>query len=400
MVGTFAMKNRKKIIFCLLILTFSASWALLPNETSAADAIVYGSIIIDGNDDLDTSPYVSGLGTYVSPYYITDLWIDAGNNGSGLKIMNTNISLKISDVNVINSGSNEPEHDAGIYLEGCENVDIYNCKIFNNQYGIMIKDCLDIYIKRCFAVSNSKDGFFLWDSVDCVIEHNMAAHNNDNGFVVLQSYQNAVVFNDLIQNTYGIYMMSSSENRIGYNIICNHQMDDILQNNSTNNEVYSNSHRCDWIDMQVPVLNFPGDSSVPAPQNNTIIIIVIGVSVGVVVIAGITIFVVVRRRRAASGQSSKLEARKSAIAENAQKLDRILKINNKVKIENAAVVMLMSEEQLMEFITENKEIMEHITIADDYIISNTKDGLGEFMEILDRQFETWKSKEKSKSGKK
>ena len=58
--------------------------------------------------------------------------------------------------------------------------------------------------------------------------------------------------------------------------------------------------------------------------------------------------------------------------------------------------MGMNQAELIKFIMDNRDELHGIVIDGDFIKTASIDDIGEFMEMLDQQFDSWKNKEELK----
>jgi len=122
----------------------------IPGELNPVDYLpIYGNpfhdgskIHIDGNQASgnkswiwsSTRAWCSGSGGSGDPYIISDLTIDAANDGSCILIGNSSVYFKIENSKLLNSGSGSM--DAGIKLDSVDNAQLVGNNCSNNQCGI------------------------------------------------------------------------------------------------------------------------------------------------------------------------------------------------------------------------------------------------------------------------
>ena len=82
-----------------------------------------------------------------------------------------------------------------------------------------------------------------------------------------------------------------------------------------------------------------------------------------------------------------------------EKLSSLFKISNRVRLEIVAKLMDMEQEELLNYFIENTDQLVGIKIDGDFIKVISEEDVGGFMDLLDKQFESWERKEKGKIGK-
>jgi len=103
-----------------------------------------GKIHIDGNQISgnkswiwsSTRAWCSGSGTSEDPYIISDLEIDAGDDGNCILIGNSSVYFKVENCILINSGSGSM--DAGIKLDNVVNAELIGNNCSSNYCGISL----------------------------------------------------------------------------------------------------------------------------------------------------------------------------------------------------------------------------------------------------------------------
>lgn len=82
-----------------------------------------------------------------------------------------------------------------------------------------------------------------------------------------------------------------------------------------------------------------------------------------------------------------------------EKLSALFKISDRVRLEIVAKLMDMEQEELLNYFIENSDQLGGIKIDGDFIRVISEEDVGGFMDLLDKQFESWERKEKGKIGK-
>ncbi|GAH33846.1 unnamed protein product, partial [marine sediment metagenome] len=142
-----------------------------------------GRIHIDGNQAsgnkswiwTSTRAWCSGSGASGNPYIISDLIIDAANDGSCILIGNSSVYFKIENSKLLNSGSGSM--DGGIKLDSVDNAQLIGNNCSNNQCGISL------------YLSNNTD----------IIENTL--HENYYGVGLNDSDSNTISENTFVDNT-------------------------------------------------------------------------------------------------------------------------------------------------------------------------------------------------------
>ncbi len=127
-------------------------------ETTANGIWMAGShapIVIDGDIELDSFPDKIGDGTEHDPYIINGFIISA--TFDGISVGNTSRHLVIKDC-TITSGSG-----SGILMEDCQNVQIINCTLISNYYGVWAGglQMANLHIINCTVQSSGGTGIFI-----------------------------------------------------------------------------------------------------------------------------------------------------------------------------------------------------------------------------------------------
>lgn len=169
-----------------------------------------------GWTDAKAAGIVTGGGTYLNPYVIKDLVIDAGGSGSGIKISQSDVFFKIKNCTVYNSGTGG--FDAGIILMWVSNGKLINNTSSNNYAGIFLAGSSDNIISGNIVKDNQWRGINLEDSTDNIVSGNIASDNGQ----------------------YGISLIDSDTNIISGNTVYNHYYDEIFLGGSRYNTISGN----------------------------------------------------------------------------------------------------------------------------------------------------------------
>ena len=158
-------------------------------------SIIHGPIFIDGDDganNWDTFPNKTGSGTYVDPYLIEHLEIDAGGIGSGIFIQDSDVYVEILNCTMTNAGN--VDGDAGIHLSNCSNIKLFNCTSeYNGYYGFYIENgSFNNTILDNDASYNDYIGVGLFFSSNTTLSGNIANNNSIDGIYLFSSSNNTL----------------------------------------------------------------------------------------------------------------------------------------------------------------------------------------------------------------
>ncbi|MHA2101007.1 MAG: NosD domain-containing protein, partial [Candidatus Kariarchaeaceae archaeon] len=148
-----------------------------------------------------TRLWCSGSGTWVDPYVIEGLEIDAGSSGSGLIIGNSSVYARIENSTFTNAGS--AGDDAGIYLYSVNHTIIENNNCSSNQeHGILIQSSFNITVRNNILQGNLGHALELDLCLNSTVEDNYVSYNGGtaDGIRVYRSSNNTVKSNLLLNN--------------------------------------------------------------------------------------------------------------------------------------------------------------------------------------------------------
>jgi len=230
-------------------------------------------IYIDGNTDLDNFTNKTGSGTLNDPYIIKNLEIDADSIGSGVEIKNTDKYLIIINCTIENSGILSNESNAGIVIDHSININITECFLINNLFGIYLRTSYNNSITSNTISNSSEDGIRLWGSYSNIISSNNLSFTDGSGIFLLgSSTYNIVSYNTVTNCDYGIRMGQSGNNDVFMNSISLANLGCIFEQPVENN-IHDNFIDCTDNESEPP-LDPPLD-----PPILPIILIIIGVSI-------------------------------------------------------------------------------------------------------------------------
>ena len=230
-------------------------------------------IYIDGNTDLDNFSNKTGSGTLNDPYIIKNLEIDADNIGSGIEIKNTDKHLIIINCTIENSGTLSNESNAGIVIDHSININITECFLINNLFGIYLRTSYNNSITLNTISNSSEDGIRLWGSYSNIISSNNLSFTDGSGIFLLgSSTDNIVSYNTVTNSDYGIRMGQSGNNDVFMNSISLADLGCIFEQPVENN-IHDNFIDCTDNEFEPP-LDPPPDTPPDIPILPIILIII------------------------------------------------------------------------------------------------------------------------------
>lgn len=241
---------------------------LLPQSAEKVSPIYF-----DGNTDLDNFSNKTGSGTLNDPYIIKNLEIDADSIGSGIEIKNTDRYLIIINCTIENSGILSNESNAGIVIDHSININITECFLINNLFGIYLRTSYNNSIMLNTISNSSEDGIRLWGSYSNIISSNNLSFTDGSGIFLLgSSTDNIVSYNIVINSDYGIRMGQSGNNDVFMNSISLANLGCIFEQPVENN-IHDNFIDCTDNEFEPPLDPPPDTPILP------LILIIIGVSI-------------------------------------------------------------------------------------------------------------------------
>lgn len=372
-------KTKYAIFFFFILIVSSQNLVYNPEDYEKSDlsilqlksAQIHAPIIIDGNSALDVFPNKTGSGIVGDPYVIENLEININGLGSGIVIKNTDRYLIVRNCTIENSGILVNETDAGIKLDNVDNIIISNNHLLNNLFGIYLRNSFDNNITSNNLLNNSESGVFL-----------------------LFSDRNSVSYNNITGNQYGIRVGQSGNNEIFMNSITV-ENECILVESGANNDIHDNNLYCEG-DIE-PEPEPPGPPYPPYPGPPVFVIVSAAIGISVTVIIGWRILK--RKKQKLIQKIPGIISQTAVSIDNVKKIKDLFTVSKSVRIEAVAEVLGMDRAELLQFIVESREKLPGIVIDGDFIKTDSVEDVSEFVDILDKQFESWKGTEKSKNGK-
>ncbi len=263
--------------------------------------------------------WCGGSGTWNNPYIIDYVIINGENSGSCIEIRNSNVPFIIR--NSVMSYSGSGDFEAGIKLNNVSNCLLYNINSSsNNNFGLILIDCLNNTITESTINDNSVGGILLYYSNNnSIIDNRQTIKNNGKyGILLNSSFYNTISGNYISNCQYGIYFYSSSGNQITFNIF--------VGNDVAYDETEGSSNIFDQNDIP--------DGESPFPFDLLIIISIIAIAA----VTSITVGMVVKKKlsqRTGTKLKRKMDKEEATIRNKLQKkmssVDHLIK-ENKIDI--------------------------------------------------------------------
>ena len=184
--------------------------------------------------------WCSGLGTWINPYVIENVTINALNSSSGIEIKNSNKFFVIRNATVYNASALASEAGILLYYVGNGTLINNNCS-FNNGIGVLLDNCVNTTIFRNYVVNNS-DGISLKNSNDNDI-HNNTVKYNINGGIVVQNCEDIFLSKNIVNNNswVGIYLNNGYDHVVYNNIAKYNTYAGMRMDNSENITIRENT---------------------------------------------------------------------------------------------------------------------------------------------------------------
>ena len=191
-----------------------ARWPTTPDPAFLA----HGPILVDGDASFTSANGVTGgNGTRSNPFIIEGWDINA-SNADGIKLQNTRAYVVIRNVS-IQSG---PGFLKGVFLENVSNVGLIDLTIREAYAGIYAYSAWNLSIARNRLYKNHAYAIHAENVANLTVELNEIAGNPDFGILLANSFPAEIRWNNVLENSEGIYVFSRSGVSIrGNNIIRN-----------------------------------------------------------------------------------------------------------------------------------------------------------------------------------
>jgi len=197
-------------------------------------------ILINGNAQMDAffagNLTQDGL-SWSTAYIMKDFEVDAMGIGSAIRIWNTTRYLVITNCSVNNSRN---QHDGGIELNNCININITNCHVYNNERGLYLERA-----NQCHVIQNNISGnlygVMTYLSNDTVFVLNNFTLNTI-GLEIGYSTRNNVTFNNFSHNDgNGVTLSYSNDCLVENNVLLNNTDAGIYSFWGVSNRIFSNN---------------------------------------------------------------------------------------------------------------------------------------------------------------
>lgn len=169
--------------------------------------------------------------------------IDGCGRGDTFMILSKGVILE--SLTVRNSGGNY----SGIYVNSVSNVSIIKCVVTNCYIGIKVDFSKNVYVSNCEIAGNKFAAIRVWGASENINVQNCTIYNNYYGIGLFTYSQNSCVLaNNVFNNSMGIALLNSKGNQIAKNRLKNNKyglyLEDRLTKNNiiTKNWIFNNSY--------------------------------------------------------------------------------------------------------------------------------------------------------------
>jgi parallel beta-helix repeat protein len=272
-------------------------------------------------------PWCSGSGTFIKPFVIMNVSINAENSSSAFEIKNSDKFFVFNNCTFYNSTNDTTNFGAGFHLDnathgiittnnfsnnngyGISVINSYNNSISgnivkNNRYhGIYVDPCNNLTISNNFANDNEYCGIYLEDGTNITLYENFANDNNFYG-IYLENCSEVIVIENMINDNsqYGIYLNNSDNNIIDGNTFNKNNIG-IYLDYSDYNKVQNNVLTGHTIGIKEEancvgntfINNLDDSVDVSPPDDPFLLILIIALSVGG--ISAVSLFGILRIRK-------------------------------------------------------------------------------------------------------
>ena len=260
------MKNTKKIVICCLLglsvnlylggiqsgiisqgnpipeERIQAEQAIFPRISVSQAAKLHSPILINGSLELEN--FCSGNdtdGSIENPHIIENYQIHNPSSDptlfAGIALLNVDVHVIIRNCIINSSISDNSVGIVGIWVEDCTQVSVSRNIMGNNGWGIKIKDSSFINVSENACFNNTMIGIYLVSTENSTLVENNCSRNGDfelngrpedfyifstkSGIALIDSQNNRITRNDLVENFCGISLRDSFSNIIWYNNFIN-----------------------------------------------------------------------------------------------------------------------------------------------------------------------------------
>jgi len=217
--GKFKFAEGKRTLIVNGNIEVSGIWEMGPGSTlkiAVNKNIEYGLLCRDGS-------YFKAEGSYGNKdCVITSFVQDGKNNGyitfSGAK----EVIIKNCELSYLGGKSGNIQTE-GVYVGGCENVEVKNCSIHHNNIGMSIRYNHKNGIFEENEIFNNPIGILFYYNSNCYVIKNHFHHNNSGLYFSLpqQRLVNIVERNLFTNNTNGLFLCNQYDSKIRNNIYSN-----------------------------------------------------------------------------------------------------------------------------------------------------------------------------------
>ncbi|TFG07199.1 MAG: hypothetical protein EU539_05590 [Promethearchaeota archaeon] len=179
----------------------------------------------------------NNTGSWDDPHIIENVTINAGENGIGILIEDSNQHFIIQNCTIYNS--TEGNFDtAAIYLKNADNGTIIeNSLSYNNGSGLILENAINITISQNFITNNKEDGIFIiGQSRNNTFLENDIVNNTIKGMDFNDTSNWNVIFKNNFTNN-GINAMDNGTNNSWYNDTTGNYWDDYTGCDSDNDGI-------------------------------------------------------------------------------------------------------------------------------------------------------------------
>ncbi len=238
---------------------------------------VSGPIYIDDNNPSSNwsvaknTGLCNGSGTYLDPYIIEDMVIDAGGSVSGILIENSYVNFRIENCTVFNG---DP---AGIFLSNVNNSQLIDNNCSTNLFGIRLYFSHSNTISENSVNNNNEGGIRLDYCQNNTISGNIANNNTNPEITIspagifLSRCQNNIISGNIVNyNSFGIWVWESKNNTISGNIVNINTFPGIVLYYSNYTMVSGNTANNNWNGIQL-LISHSNNISANTANNNSVI---------------------------------------------------------------------------------------------------------------------------------
>ena len=236
------------------------------NYPIVGDPLFNGSVIyINGQLDggyhswqwISTRDWCDGKGTLVSPYIIQNLEINGSMDLYCIHIEDSEVYFRIENIFLYNAsqygiflnnvsngeiGQNALVNCslAGIMLYGSEDIDLYDNYLTNNYYGMYIDTCNSSYISENDVIQNTY-GIFMFGCKNNTLYHNQIFMQEQYAILLVYCDNNTLNSNNISSNYFfGLTLAWTNNSRIISNTLVNNSDWGFYLLNASYNKAYSN----------------------------------------------------------------------------------------------------------------------------------------------------------------